>query len=108
MKIKNEDFVKWLRKTKTKTNPFKKNKNKYYEFLKDHGHNTKNCFQLKEHMVDLIKMRYLRKFVVDRPWPDSPDKGYADNRPTTGDIQTIRGGFESRGCSTSFRKRNTR
>ncbi|GFS38024.1 hypothetical protein Acr_00g0055200 [Actinidia rufa] len=64
MEIKNEDFMKWL--GKIKTNPLKRNKNKYYEFHKDHGHNTEDYFQLKEQIADLIKRGYLRKFVVDR------------------------------------------
>ena len=42
MKIKNEDFVKWLRKIKT--NPLKRNKNKYCEIHKDHEHNTEEYF----------------------------------------------------------------
>ncbi|GFZ11353.1 hypothetical protein Acr_22g0007510 [Actinidia rufa] len=60
------------------------------------------------YIADLIKKRYLKKFVADRPRPDSPDRGYADNRPTTGDIQTIHGGFGLRGCSTSSQKRHTK
>ncbi|GFZ08936.1 hypothetical protein Acr_20g0007440 [Actinidia rufa] len=42
MEIKNEDFVKWP--GKIKTNPLRRNKNKYYEFHKDNGHNTNDCF----------------------------------------------------------------
>ena len=42
MEIKNEEFVKWL--GKIKTNSLKRNKNKYYEFHRDYGYNTKDCF----------------------------------------------------------------
>ncbi|GFZ05188.1 hypothetical protein Acr_17g0007600 [Actinidia rufa] len=42
----NEDFVKWH--GKIKTNPLRRKKNKYCEFHKDYGHNTEDCFQLKE------------------------------------------------------------
>ncbi|GFZ14744.1 hypothetical protein Acr_24g0009340 [Actinidia rufa] len=45
---------------------------------------------------------------VNHPWPDSPNRGYADNRPTTGDIQTIHGGFGLGGCSSSSQIRHTR
>ena len=104
--IKNEDFIKWPRKIKTK--PLKRNKNKYCEFHKDHRHNTEDCFQLKEKIADLIKRRYLRKYLAYRPPSDSPDRGYANNRLTVGDIQTIHRGFASRGCSSSSRKRHAK
>ncbi|GFZ13233.1 hypothetical protein Acr_23g0016180 [Actinidia rufa] len=44
--IKHEEFVKWP--GKIKTDPQKRNRNKYCEFHRDHGHNTEDCFQLKE------------------------------------------------------------
>ena len=89
MEIKNEDFVKWS--GKIKTNSLQRNKNKYCEFHKDRGHNTEDCFQMKDQIADLIKKGYLRRFVVDHPRLDSHDMGYADNRPIVGDIQTIHG-----------------
>ncbi|GFY95356.1 hypothetical protein Acr_10g0007410 [Actinidia rufa] len=104
--IKNEDVVKYPRKIKT--NPLRRNKNKYCEFHKDHGHNTEYYFQLNEQIVNLIKGGYLRKFVTVRPRPDSPDRGYTNNRPTTCDFQTIHGGFGLGGCSTSSWKRHAR
>ncbi|GFZ08714.1 hypothetical protein Acr_20g0005220 [Actinidia rufa] len=51
--IKHEEFVKWPEKIKT--DPQKRNMNKYCEFHWDHGHNTEDCFQLKEQIADLIK-----------------------------------------------------
>ncbi|GFS29200.1 hypothetical protein Acr_00g0005780 [Actinidia rufa] len=104
--IKHEEFVKWP--GKIKTDPQKRNRNKYCEFHRDHGHNTEDCFQLKEQIADLIKRGYLRKYITDRPPPNSPERRYGDNRPTTGNIQTIHGGFGSSGCSTSSRKRHAR
>ncbi|GFZ09934.1 hypothetical protein Acr_21g0005330 [Actinidia rufa] len=88
--IKHEEFVKWP--GKIKTDPQKRNRNKYCEFHRDHGHNTEDCFQLKEQIADLIKRGYLRKYVAARPSPNSPERRYGDNRPTVGDIQTIHGG----------------
>ncbi|GFZ08777.1 hypothetical protein Acr_20g0005850 [Actinidia rufa] len=104
--IKHEEFVKWPRKIKT--DPQKRNKNKYCEFHRDHGHNTEDCFQLKEQIADLIKRGYLRKYITDRPPPNSPERRYGDNRPTARNIQTIHGGFGSGGCSTSSRKKHAR
>ncbi|GFS34896.1 hypothetical protein Acr_00g0036670 [Actinidia rufa] len=104
--IKHEEFVKWP--GKIKTDPQKRNKNKYCEFHRDHGHNTEDCFQLKEQIADLIKRGYLRKYITNRPPPNSPERRYGDNRPTAGNIQTIHGGFGLGGCSTSSRKRHAR
>ncbi|GFS36964.1 hypothetical protein Acr_00g0048940 [Actinidia rufa] len=101
--IKHEEFVKWL--GKIKTDPQKRNRNKYCEFHRDHGHNTEDYFQLKEQIADLIKRGYLRKYVATRPPPNSPERRYGDNRPTAGDIQTIHGGFGSGDYSTSSRKK---
>ncbi|GFZ18435.1 hypothetical protein Acr_27g0001740 [Actinidia rufa] len=68
-----------------------------------------DCFQLKEaRLPTFIKRGYLRKYVADRPPPNSPERRYGDNRPTAGNIQTIHGGFGSGGCSTSSRKRHAR
>ena len=80
MEIKNEEFVKWPRKIKT--NPLQRNKNKYYEFDMGHGHNTKECFQLKEQITDLIKRGYLRKYMAYRLRPAMPERRYIDNRPS--------------------------
>ncbi|GFS38889.1 hypothetical protein Acr_00g0059990 [Actinidia rufa] len=104
--IKHEEFVKWP--GKIKTDPQKRNRNKYCEFHRDHGHNTEDCFQLKEQIADLIKRGYLRKYITDCPLPNSPERRYGDNRPTAENIQTIHGGFGSGGCSTSSRKRHAR
>ncbi|GFY91186.1 hypothetical protein Acr_07g0013820 [Actinidia rufa] len=56
MEIKKEEFVKWP--GKIKTNPLKRNENKYCEFHRDHGHNIEDYFQLKEQIADLIKKGY--------------------------------------------------
>ncbi|GFS30601.1 hypothetical protein Acr_00g0012900 [Actinidia rufa] len=49
--------------------------------------------QLKEQISDLIKMGYMRKFVVDRPRLVTLERAYIDNKPIAGDIQTIHGEF---------------
>ncbi|XP_057505527.1 uncharacterized protein LOC130788840 [Actinidia eriantha] len=104
--IKHEEFIKWPEKIKT--NPTKRNRNKYCEFHWDHGHNMEDCFQLKEQIADLIKKGFLRKYIVNRQPPNSPERIFGDNRPTAGDIQVIHGDFGSGGCANSSRKRHVR
>ncbi|GFS42920.1 hypothetical protein Acr_00g0082570 [Actinidia rufa] len=62
---------------------------------------------LKEQISDLIKRGYLEKYVADRPRPNSPERRYGDDRPTTRDIQ-IHGGLGLRRCSSSSWKRHVR
>ncbi|GFZ00651.1 hypothetical protein Acr_14g0002860 [Actinidia rufa] len=81
--IKHKEFIKWP--GKIKTDPQKRNRNKYCEFHRDHGHNTEDCFQLKEQIADLIKRGYLRKYITDRHRP-IPQKG---NTVTTDQLRKI-------------------
>ena len=106
IEVKNEEFIKWHGNIKTK--PKRMNKNKYCEFHRDHGHNTEDCFQLKEQIADLTKRGYLRKYVTNSLRLDSLDRRYGDNRPTARDIQVIHGGFGSGGCLSSSRNRHAR
>ncbi|GFZ03486.1 hypothetical protein Acr_16g0001100 [Actinidia rufa] len=59
-------------------------------------------------IADLIKKEYLRKYVTNRLPPNSPERRYGDNRPITGDIQMIHGGFGSVRYLSSSRKRHAR
>ena len=45
MQIKDDPSLKWLEKMKG--DPNKCNKNKYYCFYRDHGHDTDECYNLK-------------------------------------------------------------
>jgi len=45
MQIKDDPSLKWSEKMKG--DPNKRNRNKYYRFHKDHGHDTDECFDLK-------------------------------------------------------------
>jgi len=40
---------------KLKGNPSKRPWNKYYRFLLDYGHNTSECYDLKQQIENLIK-----------------------------------------------------
>ena len=58
MQIKDDPSLKWLEKMKGDSN--KRNKNKYYCFHRDHGHNTDECYDLKYQIGNLIRQGKLR------------------------------------------------
>ncbi|GFS42022.1 hypothetical protein Acr_00g0077760 [Actinidia rufa] len=92
--IKHEEFVKWPEKIKT--DPQKRNRNKYYEFHCDHGHNTEDCFQLKEQIADLIKRerKGMPEVPIDRPKKKSitsPSSSVGDHPPITFSNDDLRG-----------------
>ena len=62
-RIKNELFFRWSNKIGGE--PSRRNQNMYCTYHKDKGHTTKQCRVLKDHLVQLVKVRYLKEFVVD-------------------------------------------
>ena len=53
MQIKDDPSLKWPEKMKG--DPNKHNRNKYCRFHKDHGHDTDECFDLKQQVENLIR-----------------------------------------------------
>ena len=53
MQIKDEPSLKWPEKMKG--DPNKRNKSKYCHFHKGHGHDTDECYDLKQQIENLIK-----------------------------------------------------
>ncbi|KAL2235729.1 UNVERIFIED_CONTAM: hypothetical protein Sindi_1305100 [Sesamum indicum] len=95
MMIENADVLKWLRHTKY--TPSKKFSNKYCRFQRERGHNTEECFQLKDEIERLVRQGYF--------WDQVQPTG--NNPPTKGVIYTIAGGSSS-GNSNRDRKRCAR
>ena len=61
MQIKDEHYLKWPRPLHSSPNV--RDKNKYYRFHKDHGHNMKDCRDLKEQIEELVWKGKLHKYV---------------------------------------------
>ena len=53
------------RPNKLKSPPEKRDQEKYCQFYRDHGHNTKDCFKLKIAIEKLIESGHLVEFVTN-------------------------------------------
>ena len=62
------------RPNKMKSPPEKRDREKYYRFHRDHGHNTEDCFRLKMAIEKLIERGHLADFVANnrQPRPAAP------------------------------------
>ena len=100
MQIKDDPSLKWPEKMKG--DPNKCNKNKYCHFHRDHGHDTDECYNLKQQIENLIRQGKLRNF----PGGDHKDeklKGKVEkpSRPSLGEIRVIIRGTSARQSSKS-------
>ena len=102
MQIKDDPSLKWPEKMKG--DPNKRNKNKYYRFHRDHGHDMDKCYDLKQQIENLIKQGKLRHFVRrDHKGKKLKGKVEESSRPPLGEIRVIIGGT-SAGQSSKSRK----
>ena len=100
MQIKDDPSLKWPEKMKG--DPNKCNRNKYCCFHKDHGHDTDECFDLKQQIENLIRQGKLRNF-LRRDHKDKKLKGKIEesSRPSLGEIRVIIGGSSTGQLSKS-------
>ena len=100
MQIKDDPSLKWQEKMKGDLN--KRNRNKYCHFQRDHGHDTDECYDLKQQIENLIKQGKLRNF-LGRDHKDEKLKGKVEelSRPPLGEIRVIIGGTSTRQPSKS-------
>ena len=72
MQIKDEEVLTFP--GKLKGDPNKRSKDKYCRFHRDHGHDTADCYDLKQQIEALIRQGKLQRFVskekVDPPAQD--------------------------------------
>ena len=91
MQINDDSSLKWPEKMKG--DPNKRNKNKYCRFHRDHGHDTNECYDLKQQIENLIKQGKLRNF-LGRDHKDQKLNGNIEepSRPLLREIRIIIGG----------------
>ena len=75
MQIKDDPSLKWPEKMKG--DPNKRNRSKYCRFHRDHGHDTDECFDLKQQVENLIRQGKLKSF-LGRDHKDEKLKGKAE------------------------------
>ena len=102
MQVKDDPSLKWPEKMKG--DPNKRNRNKYCRFHRDYGHDTDECFDLKQQVENLIRQGKLKSF-LGRDHKDEKLKGKVEEslRPPLGEIRVIIGG-SSKGQSSKSKK----
>ena len=94
MQTKDEGALTFL--GKLKGDPNKRPRDKYCRFHLYHGHDTADCFDLKQQIEALIRQGKLQKFVskerADPPQEHAPQRDNKRSRPPIGDIRMIVGG----------------
>ncbi|XP_010275843.1 PREDICTED: uncharacterized protein LOC104610766 [Nelumbo nucifera] len=110
MQIHDRNYILWHEKMKTQSN--KRNHDKYCDFYRDQGHDTENCFDLRNHIEDRIKRGYLGGFIKSEKSAQE-EKHTEDARPSprtppTGVIHVISGGVAAGVESSSGRKKYVR
>ena len=88
MQIKDDPSLKWPEEMKG--DPNKCNRNKYCRFYRDHGHDTDECFDLKQQIKNLIRQGKLRNF-LGRDYKDEKLKAKVEelSQPLLGEIKMI-------------------
>ncbi|XP_059654698.1 uncharacterized protein LOC132301465 [Cornus florida] len=109
--IQDDASLKWP--PKLKANPTKRSLSKYCRFHRDHGHNTEDCFDLKNQIENLVRKGHLRKFTTGNGKGGSnPAREGRDDRPPQhqpmGEIKVISGGFAGSGETSSARRAHAR
>ena len=107
MQIKDEEVLTYPRKLKG--DPNRRSRDKYCRFHHDHGHDTADCYDLKQQIETLIKQGNLQKFVRKEraDLPSQEQHARRDNehpRPPVGDIRMIIGRTVTTGSSKKARK----
>ena len=80
IQIKDEEALKFL--GKLKRDPSKRSRDKYCRFHRDHGHDTIDCYDLKQQIEAFIRQGKLQRF-VSKGRTDPPRSKSHDGRMNT-------------------------
>jgi len=102
MQIKDEGTLTFPRKLKG--DPNKRPRDRYCCFHRDHGHETADCYDLKQQIEAFIRQGKLQKFVsrerIDPPTQErAPRRDNERPKPPLGDIRMTVGGTAPTGSS---------
>ena len=93
---------------KLRGDPSKRPRDKYCCFHCDHGHDTANCYDLKQQIKALIRQGKLQRFInkekADPPQEQAPRQENKRPRSPIGDIRMIVGGTTAAGSSKKTHK----
>ncbi|XP_022853911.1 uncharacterized protein LOC111375339 [Olea europaea var. sylvestris] len=112
MEIKDMKELKWP--SRIKSPPDKRDRSKYCEFHRDHGHTIEDCHALQREIEALIKRSFLKNYVGQDKCPRNDrdrrnDPGMGSNvQPTAGIINIIIGGIASEEDTNNGRKQYAR
>ena len=92
-----------------KTDPQHRNRNRYCHYHKDHGHDTSDCYELKDKIEELIQKGELRQYVCEpEAGTSSKERQIDKGKAKLGNgVNMIFGGLEG-GSSNKARKTLTR
>ncbi|XP_058092611.1 uncharacterized protein LOC131239068 [Magnolia sinica] len=102
MEIKSKGFVSWP--NKLRSNPNRRNKDKYCHYHRDHDHSTSDCYHLKEEIERLIREGLLKEHVKRI---GTTEELPGDDRPME-EIRMIVGGPLCGGDSNNAQKNHAR
>ncbi|XP_023877885.1 uncharacterized protein LOC111990332 [Quercus suber] len=107
MQIKDEGSLTFPEKLKG--DPNRRSRDKYCCFHRDHGHDTADCYDLKQQIEALIRQGKLQKFVskerTDQQHQEQPPRRENElPKPPIGDIRMIVGGTTTMGSSKKAKK----
>ncbi|XP_075645582.1 uncharacterized protein LOC142616663 [Castanea sativa] len=93
---------------KLKGDPNKRPRDRYCRFHGDHGHDTADCYDLKQQIEALIRQGRLQRFVrkerTEQNQELNPKREHERPRPPVADIRMIIGGTASVGSSKKARR----
>ncbi|CAI9781010.1 unnamed protein product [Fraxinus pennsylvanica] len=112
MEIRDMKELKWP--PRLRSLPGARDKSKYYDYHKDHGHTTEECLILQREIEALIRRGFLKAYIGNDKRPRNEynrgkiSESREESKQTAGTINIIVGGIASGGDSHNGRKQYAR